>query len=176
MTALFETERLRLRRLTAGDVDNVLRLTSDAEVMRYIGDGATDDREAAKNRLARLMSHYEKYPGLGFWAVEHKSKNKFIGWFALKYIPKTVEVEIGYLFLKSAWGQGFATEGARALLSYGFDEVGLNRIVAVAHVENKASQNVMKKIGLRDCGIGHYYDHDVAYFVGERFEFANPKA
>jgi RimJ/RimL family protein N-acetyltransferase len=76
------------------------------------------------------------------------------------------------LFRKSAWGRGFATEGARALLAYGFDEVGLNRIVAVAHVENKASQNVMKKIGLRDCGVGHYYDHDVAYFAADRL----PKA
>ena len=78
MTLLLETERLRLRRFTADDVDNVLQLTNDAEVMRYIGDGATDDREAAKNRLTRFMSHYEKYPGLGFWATEQKPKNKFI--------------------------------------------------------------------------------------------------
>lgn len=176
MTVLFETERLRLRRFTAGDIDNVLQLTSDVDVMRYIGDGATDDREAAKNRLTRFMSHYEKYPGLGFWAVEQKPKNKFIGWFALKYIPKSVEVEIGYLFRKSAWGHGFATEGARALLAYGFNDVGLNRIVAVANIDNKASQNVMKKVGMLDCGIAHYYDRDVAYFAADRFEFANPKA
>jgi RimJ/RimL family protein N-acetyltransferase len=176
MTALFETERLRLRHFTANDVNNLLQLTSDAEVMRYIGDGATDDREAAKNRLTRFMSHYEKYPGLGFWAAEQKSKNKFIGWFALKYIPKSVEVEIGYLFRKPAWGKGFATEGARAMLAYGFNHVGLNRIVAVANIDNKASQNVMKKIGMRDCGIAHYYDRDVAYFAADCFDFAKPKA
>jgi [ribosomal protein S5]-alanine N-acetyltransferase len=176
VTVLFETERLRLRRFTSDDVGNVLQLTSDAEVMRYIGDGATDDREAAKNRLNRFMSHYKKYPGLGFWAAEQKPKHKFIGWLALKYIPKSVEVEIGYLFRKSAWGHGFATEGTRALLAYGFEDVGLNRIVAVANIDNKASQNVMKKIGMRDRGIAHYYDRDVAYFAADRFEFAKPKA
>ena len=176
MTVLLQTERLSLRCFTVDDVDNVLRLTGDGNVMRYIGDGATQNRHGAEIQLARLMSYTEKYPGLGFWVVEQKPKNKFIGWFALKYIPDTVEVEIGYLLLKSAWGHGFATEGARALLAYGFDEVGLNRIVAVAHVENKASQNVMKKIGLRDCGIGRYYDKNVAYFVAERPEFAKPKA
>lgn len=176
MTVLLQTERLSLRRFTLDDVDNVLLISGDAEVMRYIGDGATDDREVAKNRLARFMSHYEKYPGLGYWVAEKISTREFIGWFALKYIPKTVEVEVGYLLLKSAWGHGFATEGAAALLAYGFDEIGLNRIVAVAHVENKASQNVMKKIGLRDCGIGRYYDKNVAYFVAERPEFVKPKA
>ena len=62
------------------------------------------------------------------------------------------------------------------MLAYGFNEVGLNRIVAVAQFAHKASQNVMKKIGLRDRGIGHYYGRDVAYFVAERPEFARPKA
>jgi len=176
MTVLLQTERLSLRRFTLDDVDNVLLISGDAEVMRYIGDGATDDREVAKNRLARFMSHYEKYPGLGYWVAEKISTREFIGWFALKYIPKTVEVEVGYLLLKSAWGHGFATEGAAALLAYGFDEIGLNRIVAVTHVENIASQNVIKKIGLHDCGVGHYYDRDVAYFAVERRELVKPKA
>ena len=168
MTLLLETERLQLRRFTSDDVDSFLRLISDAEVMRYIGDGKIDNREGAKTRLARIVRNYENYPGLGVWATEQKSSGKVIGWFVLKYIPNTVEVEIGYLLQKSAWGQGIATEGARALLAYGFDKVGMNRIVAVANVANQASQNVMKKIGLRDCGIGRYYGREVAYFVGER--------
>ena len=168
MTLLLQTERLRLRRFTSDDVDSFLRLISDAEVMRYIGDGKTDNREGAKTRLARIVRYYENYPGLGVWATEQKSSGQVIGWFVLKYIPNTVEVEIGYLLQKAAWGQGFATEGARALLAYGFDKVGMDRIVAVANVANHASQNVMKKIGLRNCGISRYYDRDVAYFVGER--------
>ena len=176
MTVLLQTERLSLRRFTWDDIDNVLLISGDPDVMRYIGDGAVDDREGAKNRLARFMSHYEKYPGLGYWVAEKMSAREFIGWFALKYIPKTVEVEVGYLLRGSAWGHGFATEGAAALLAYGFDEIGLNRIVAVTHIENAASQNVIKKIGLRDCGMGHYYDRDLAYFVAERQGFLNPKA
>jgi RimJ/RimL family protein N-acetyltransferase len=172
MTVLLQTERLRLRPFTANDVDNILRVTSDAETMRYIGTGATDDRAAAEKRLARYLRYPTLYPGLGWWAAEAQATNDFIGWFALIYIPNTAEVEVGYLLVKSAWGRGFATEGARTVLTYGFREVGLNRIVAIAQVSNRASQNVMKKIGLKDCGIGHYYSRDVAYFVGERLENA----
>jgi RimJ/RimL family protein N-acetyltransferase len=168
MTVLLQTERLTLRRFRLDDIDNIARLNSDPEVMRYIGDGATDDRAAIEKRLPRLMNQYEHYPGLGSWATELTLTNQFVGWLALKYIPKTVEVEIGYRLMRSAWGHGFATEGARALLAYGFNDVGLHRIVAVANVANHASQNVLKKIGFCDCGIRHYYDRDVAYFVGER--------
>lgn len=176
MTVLLQTERLSLRRFTWDDVDNVLLISGDPDVMRYIGDGAVDDREGAKNRLARFMSQYEKYPGLGYWVAEKMSAREFIGWFALKYIPKTVEVEVGYLLRESAWGHGFATEGAAALVDYGFDEIGLDRIVAVTHLENTASQHVIKKLGLRDCGIGHYYDCDLAYFAAERHGFVKPNA
>jgi RimJ/RimL family protein N-acetyltransferase len=145
-----------------------LRVTADAETMRYIGTGATDTEDGANTRLARYLGYPQKYPGLGWWAAEEKTSGKYIGWFALIYIPGTVEVEVGYLLVKCSWGKGFATEGARAVLAYGFEEVGLNRIVAIAQIPNRASQNVMKKIGLSDCGIARYYGRDVAYFVGER--------
>jgi RimJ/RimL family protein N-acetyltransferase len=168
MNVPLETARLRLRAFTVSDVDNVLQVTGDVETMRYIGDGATEDHEGAAERLGRFLRYPKIYPGLGWWAAEEKSTKKFIGWFALRYVPGTVEVEIGYLLVKAAWGKGFATEGARALLAYGFDSVGMNRIVAIAQVPNRASQHVMKKIGLKDCGIGHYYGRDVAYFAGER--------
>ncbi len=168
MTVLLQTARLTLRRFTRGDIDDIARLNSDPEVMRYIGDGATEDRAAVEKRFPRILSQYERYPGLGVWVAELTLTNQFVGCFALQYIPKTIEVEIGYRLMKSAWGEGLATEGARALLAYGFNEVGLNRIVAVTHVANHNSQNVLKKIGLHDGGIRHYYDRDVAYFVGER--------
>ncbi len=69
MTVLLQTKRPSLRRFTRDDIDNVLLISGDAKVMRYIGGGATDVRKGAKNRLARFRSHYEKYPGPGYWVA-----------------------------------------------------------------------------------------------------------
>ena len=88
------------------------------------------------------------YPGLGTWRASRRDTGAFIGWFTLKYIPKTVEVEVGYRLLHEAWGQGFATEGATELVRYGFDDLGLYRIIGLTHRDNVASQRVLQKAGL----------------------------
>ena len=110
---LLDTQRLILRRLSLADLDNMARLNSDPAVMRYIGDGSVWTRAQSEARIRRILKVYEIYPGLGLWAGVEKSTRQFVGAYALIYIPKTVEVEIGYRLFKSAWGQGFATEGDR---------------------------------------------------------------
>ena len=70
--------------------------------------------------------------------------------------------------MQNAWGQGFATEGAQAMVDYGFDDLGLHRIIGVTHRDNKASQHVLMKAGLEDKGWGHYYDQRLRLFVAER--------
>ncbi len=163
-----ETKRLTLRRYEVDDLDRLDQLNSDAEVMRYIGDGSLRTREQTKAGIVRAQRIYEMFPGLGFWIAEGKPKRNFIGVFALIYIPKTVEVEVGYRLDKSAWGHGFATEGASALVQYGFNTVGLNRIVGLTHAENDPSKRVLMKAGLQQRGMGHYYDKELCYFVAER--------
>ena len=74
------------------------------------------------------------------------------------------EVEVGYRLRYGAWGRGFATEGARELVRYGFDDLGLQRIVGVTHPDNEASQRVLQKIGLTDIGWGRYYGRAVRVF------------
>ena len=165
---LLETERLILRRYEKDDLDRLDRLNSDREVMRYIGDGSLRTREQTKAGIVRAQRIYEMFPGLGFWIAEQKPKRTFIGVFALIYIPKTVEVEVGYRLHKFAWGHGLATEGAKALVQYGFETVGLNRIVGLTHDENDPSKRVLMKAGLQRCGMGHYYDKDLCYFVAEK--------
>jgi RimJ/RimL family protein N-acetyltransferase len=73
--------------------------------------------------------------------------------------------------MKSTWGRGLATEGARAILCYGFGERGLDRIAAVTHSGNAASQRVLHKLGLEYRGVGHCYGRDVSYFVIERGKY-----
>ncbi len=163
-----ETERMILRRYEVDDIDRLDGLNSDVDVMRYIGDGSLRTREQTKAGIVRAQRIYEMFPGLGFWIAEEKPKHNFVGVFALIYIPKTVEVEVGYRLHKSAWGHGLATEGARALVQYGFDTVGLDRIVGLTHAENDPSKHVLMKAGLQPRGTGRYYDKELCYFVAER--------
>ena len=97
-----------------------------------------------------------------------------IGWFCLKYAPKTVDIEVGYRLLAEVWGRGLATEGARALVRYGFDELGLDRIIGVTHPDNAASQRVLVKAGLDDAGWGNYYGRELRLFVARRFAEQDP--
>jgi RimJ/RimL family protein N-acetyltransferase len=130
--------------------------------MRYIGDGSLRDREQTRAGIARAQRIYDLYPGLGFWVAEEKPKRNFVGVFALIYIPKTGEVEVGYRLVKSAWGRGLATAGARALVRYGLFELGLDRVVGLTHQENDPSKQVLMKAGLQPRGTGHYYDKELA--------------
>jgi ribosomal-protein-alanine N-acetyltransferase len=137
-------------------------------VMRYIGDGSIDTRESAARAVSRSMKYYGNYPGLGVWPAEDGTTGTFVGWFCLKYVPQTVEIEVGYRLAPDAWGRGYATEGARALVRYGFDQLGLDRIIGLTHPDNAASQRVLQKAGLADAGWGRYYGRRLRLFVADR--------
>jgi RimJ/RimL family protein N-acetyltransferase len=162
------TARIALRELCASDLDDLVRLDCDPRVMRYIGDGSTLTRAEVEERLQRSLGVYELYPGLGRWYALRRDTGAYIGWFVLNYVPKTIEVEVGYRLLPAAWGRGFATEGARALVRYGFDTLGLERIIGLTHPDNAASQRVLQKAGLQDAGWGRYYDRDLRVFAADR--------
>jgi len=159
------TERLSLREFGPKDVEHLYRLDRDPRVMRYIGNGSVATRASVAATLLRATKYYAKFPGLGVWPAE--ADGAFVGWFCLKYVPATVEVEVGYRLMPRAWGNGYATEGARAVVRYGLDVLGLYRIIGLTHPDNAASQRVLQKSGLRDAGWGRYYDRDLRLFVAE---------
>jgi RimJ/RimL family protein N-acetyltransferase len=158
------TLRLALHDITSYHTNELYELDSDPRVMRYIGGGRLSTREQIDAAMQRLPRAYALYPGLGTWRATRRDNGDFIGWFALKYVPGTAEVEVGYRLRHGAWGRGFATEVARELVRYGFDDLGLKRIIGVTHPDNVASQRVLQKIGLTDIGWGHYYGHAVRVF------------
>lgn len=170
MIPFLETARLSLREFRADDGENLYRLHRDRRVMRYIGDGSVGTRASVETVLARAARQYRNYPGLGVWPATERNSGEFVGWFCLKYVPQTVEVELGYRLLPQAWGFGYATEGASALLRYGFEVLGLYRIIGLTHPGNTASQSVLRKSGMRDAGWGHYYDRDLRLFVADSTE------
>jgi len=158
VNVFLETERLWLRRLEQDDVEHLVELDSDPQVMRFINGGRATTRCEIENEvLPAFLGHYERYAGLGFWAVEEKSTGRFVGWFHLRPAESAPagEAELGYRLLRSAWGKGYATEGSRALLDKAFAELGVDRVVASTMVVNVASRRVMEKAGLRFVKIFH---------------------
>jgi RimJ/RimL family protein N-acetyltransferase len=146
------TERLVLRRLTAGDLDNLVELDSDPEVMRFINGGRPTSRNEIENEvLPAFLRYYERSAGYGFWAAVEKSTEQFVGWFHLRPVEggHPDELELGYRLRRSAWGRGYATEGSRALIEKGFAELGAQRVVAFTMVVHVASRRVMERAGLR---------------------------
>jgi RimJ/RimL family protein N-acetyltransferase len=161
MNIFLQTERLFLRQLTEDDAAHLFELDSDPEVMRFINGGLPADYKVIQNQtLPKFISYYEKYETYGFWAVLEKPSQAFIGWFhfypaienafaaELKLVNDD-EIALGYRLRQSTWGKGYATEASRTLILKGFTEWAVQRVVAWALAENKASIRVMQKVGLK---------------------------
>jgi RimJ/RimL family protein N-acetyltransferase len=167
-TPWLETLRLAMREFTPDDFDDLFGLDTDPRVMRYISRGKPATRMDVENSLRRILRYPTLYPDLGIWHTSRRDTGAFIGWFSLKYAGNSPDIEIGYRLRHDAWGRGYATEGATALAHYGFDDLGLQRIIGVTHPGNKASQRVLMKAGLADIGWGRYYDFRLRLFAAER--------
>jgi RimJ/RimL family protein N-acetyltransferase len=151
MQIFLETERLILRQFTEDDVDDLVELDSDPDVMRYLNGGiATPGEMVERENLPHFLSYYERYEGFGVWAAIEMSSEAFIGWFSLRPHDedRLDEVELGYRLRRLAWGHGYATEGARALIRKGFAELGIQRVTANTYEHNSASRRVMEKAGM----------------------------
>lgn len=150
MQILLETERLILRRFTKADSDHLFALDNDPAVMRYINGGTPTPRTVIQNDILPGFIHYnEAYPAYGFWAAIAKASGDFLGWFSFRPDKDNHhEIRLGYRLHKAAWGQGYATEGARALIHKGFTELGVQGVVATTYEENLASRRVMEKVGM----------------------------
>jgi RimJ/RimL family protein N-acetyltransferase len=178
MTRFLESERLYLRRAALEDLPLFVRMDSDPEVMRYIGDGkvVTDTKRTETALAARVLADYDRFPGLGLWVACTRQDDQPVGWFSLKPCnvaffgaggalqEPTRHVEIGYRLQRSSWGLGYATEMARELIAHGFAQLGLEEIVAVTIHENRASIRVMEKVGLSYWSRGRYCGVEVDVF------------
>ena len=168
MTEL-QTARLLLRPWRQEDLGPYARMCADPEVMRYMP--ATMSREQSAEQLAGFVSHWEER-GFGLWAVEERASGDFIGRIGLMRHEDWPEgehnTEVGWLLDRSYWGRGLATEGALASLRYGFEELGLERIISITLPANAASRRVMEKAGLTFQGETRWSDHDVIWYAVDR--------
>ncbi len=162
-----ETERLYLRPIEKGDLDSLAEIFSDPDVMHYLPAGAPISHDRANVALARWLEHWKKH-GYGFWAVLHKLERRMIGYCGLVHLEDGPEIELAYGFHKLYWGQGFATEAGRACLWYGFQKLGLKRIVGITALGNRASQRVLTKLGLQFEKEAIFYNMTCRYYAIEQ--------
>lgn len=150
---LFTTERLGFRNWTNNDLVEFAAINADLEVMEHFPKPLNNEETAAF--IDRLTHHYEKY-GYNYFATEILETGEFIGFIGLAFqdykTDFTPAIDIGWRLKKSAWGKGFATEGAKKCLEYGFEMINLEQIIATCTVQNFASESVMKKIGMTKIG------------------------
>ena len=166
---MLETKRLFLRPMNDGDVDAIFALRSDAEMMRFIR--APQTNRAGVAAWIELVSSLWETDKIGLCAVFDKNSNLLIGWCGLWRLQETGETEVGYAIATDFQKKGLASEAAARCLAYGFDELKLDKIVAVARPENVASRRVMEKIGMTFDGIGKYYDRDLAHYSISKKDF-----
>jgi RimJ/RimL family protein N-acetyltransferase len=159
---MLDTLHLRLRPRTLADLNANLAMDLDPRVHRYILAKAPDPERWRARLAAQITSGWPATGGL--WVVERRGEPGFLGWCGLFPLEHCGLIEIGYRYVPEAWGQGIASEAARAVLDHGFRALTLDPIVAVAHPDNLASQRVLHKIGLRPKGEAFFYGQWLRFF------------
>lgn len=148
-TIEFNTERLAFRVWQDQHRAPFAALNSDPEVMRYFP--ALVSAEQTNASIDMWRSQFEER-GWSNWAVERKETGELIGFIGLsipkRQLPFSPCVEIGWRLKRSAWGKGYATEGAKACLRIGFERLGLTEIVSFTTLTNLPSRRVMERIGM----------------------------
>jgi ribosomal-protein-alanine N-acetyltransferase len=146
-TPTLHTERLRLRPFTASDADALFALHSNAHVLRYWDAPPWSERSRAERFIAACRQIAEEGGGARL-AVDRGPGEAFLGWCGVtRYNPDFRSASLGYCLDEPAWGHGYATEAAGALLQWSFDTLDLNRVQAETDTRNGASARVLEKLG-----------------------------
>lgn len=189
---VLETERLRLTPFTTADIDIATEVLCDPRVMHYVSEAP----ETPKSVAVHMNKAIQRGAGgrIGIWAITCKDTGRKIGdgvllpvpieqddtdWSLVvpEAYPPGAQIEVGYLLIPDAWGQGFATEVCGRLLRFAFEETDLPEVVATTDPDNTASQHVLQKCGLQSIGVHRAYGYDdVAWFRITRIEWdAHPE-
>lgn len=154
------TERLVLRPWRASDREPFAAMNADPEVMEFFE--ATLTREESEAFADRIERGFEEHGGWGWFVIEHRASGAFLGFGGLARVRFeahfTPAVEIGWRLARAAWGHGYATEAAREVVRFAFEELGLDEVVAFAVPANERSVAVMRRLGMTHDEAGDF-DH-----------------
>lgn len=146
------TERLVLRRATIGDAEDVYRYASDPEVTRFIGITPRDSLEQVEEYLDHADKAWDEGTAYTF-AITTQHDGPVVGMIDCDVTDRGVS--IGYALERAAWGRGYATEAARAVVEWAFTNDGVYRVWTSVAVDNTASQRVLEKAGMTNEGLLH---------------------
>ncbi len=168
MTAILETQRLRLEPCGMGHYDGLRAVNADPEVMRFVG-GAPQTPDETAAWIRRAEGRWSEL-GFSWWAIRLARSGAVIGACCLQHIENDLgqEMEIGWRLLPAHWGRGYATEAAGAMIGFGFGKLGLARLYSIADPRNTASIRVMQRLGMRSLGLQRHYGTDAATYVLDR--------
>lgn len=179
MKIIAATERLIIREILPSDVEGMYALDSDPEVHRYLGNKPVTQKEQIVDVIKMIRQQYLDF-GIGRWAVIDKKTNDFMGWTGLKFVTETTNghqyyYDLGYRLIRKYWGQGIATETALISLEYAFNILGVHEVFAAAHMENIASNSVLKKVGLRPIETFYYSDIKCNWYKIDKRDYEGRK-
>lgn len=165
MNPLLITTRLIICEPSLSDFDNQYTLQSNSEVMSFIGNGKRDKNEVMVG-LEKAIHHFQKHQ-FSLGSVFVKDSLEFIGRAGMIYFnydDNQLEVEVAYALLPQYWGKGYATEITMSLIHFGFQDLKLQKLIAVVHPENASSQNVLIKCGMSNVGKINYWNKEIMKF------------
>jgi ribosomal-protein-alanine N-acetyltransferase len=165
------TNRLILRRLRKDDLETYAKIMGAREVGRWFPKGNGYTSEESEKSLNAILKHWDEHD-FGIWAIIDKANGALIGRCGLNLIGETLEVEVDFVVSPTAWGNGYATEAAKAALAYGFQKLDLQTIIALAKPENTASRRVIEKIGMQFIRNAEYWGITCAYYTISKSQFA----
>jgi ribosomal-protein-alanine N-acetyltransferase len=163
-----QTARLLLRPLLPVDAETLFQIYQTQGVLRYFPDPNPPQLDRVQRFIAGQQGHWEKH-GYGNWGILLEGWSEIIGWVGLQYLPELDETEVGFLLDRPFWGKGYATEAARASLQFGFERFNLDKIIALVHPDNLASQHVIEKCGMLYQEMISLWGLDLKRYKGEKF-------
>ncbi len=170
ITKTIETNNLFLRPFSRADLDDLAALNGDREIMKYISPPLSKEQVAVV--IDWFTAEWDRL-GYGWFALFERATGDFVGQCGLQCLegkPDAEDIEIAFVISKTYWGKGYATEAAQAVLTFGFKEAGLERIVALTMEENTPSQRVLDKLGFQYEGNRKLYERTVMYYSLRRGE------
>ena len=160
---MIETSRLYI--VEFDNLQDFIQLNTDVKVMKLIKDGSIKTKHELEEEFENNNKFISQGLGLGTWKVIAKEEGKFVGSASLKPIPEN-QVSLGYRFFPEYWGKGLATEVAKGLIDYAFNQLHLKKIVATARQENIYSIRILEKTGMKfERTVDYFYPGEVLYSI-----------
>lgn len=167
---ILETERLIMRPITLEDLPWLVEMRTPPAVNKFLGGTRMQNGEALAKRMPFYLECHEKY-GFGMSVMTLKDTGEQIGTSGLQPLEDTGDIEVGYNLSEAHWRKGIGYECARRWLEHGFENAGLERIVAVAHPENTGSWRIMEKCGMTFQRNEVHYDIECVLYAITKEEF-----